>query len=263
MSGEFLSGDLDEDDPFTILYRALYRHKVQVVRAEASQLDVQPARLKKVFTAARLEADRSSAILMFALAEDLMLSAIERYCCTNLPGNGWKDAIAGNGLLATANNRLTFLFLLGWMDPSVHADLHLMKSIRNRFAHHADVEGFNDPKIRGYISTMTALEQAVFEGKAKSGMTPPKKLTPRQLFLMRSALTIAVLVTTLSVAPRARITGVAPWHVVDGDWKLLPDNLKAVHRLAVGYTVEVVGAAEPEQCEASSGCVSTNLEPGA
>jgi hypothetical protein len=136
---------------------------------------LQPERLKKVFAVAKAEADRSAAILMFALAEDLMLAAIHRHCNTQIPG-GWKDVTEGNGLLATASDRLTFLFIVNWLRPSTHANLRLMKSVRNRFAHHADVEGFDDAKIRGAIGSMFAIEKEMINGVSEEYLPKrPKK----------------------------------------------------------------------------------------
>jgi hypothetical protein len=168
---------IEDDSLASVGFRAYYHHLVQGIRKAVAEIDLQPDRVKRVFAAARAEADRSAAILMFALAEDLMLTAIHRHCNTEIPG-GWKDVTEGNGLLATASDRLTFLFIVNWIHPATHANLRLMKAIRNRFAHHADVEGFSDAKIMGSIGSMFAIEKAMIKGVSEEQLPQrPKKLT--------------------------------------------------------------------------------------
>ena len=90
--------------------QGIYDARVKMAREETAKLDLSADRIKKVFEKARGEADRSAAILMFALAEDLMIEAIERYCQTKLPGkHRWEDVKSVNGLLGTAQDRMTFL----------------------------------------------------------------------------------------------------------------------------------------------------------
>jgi DNA-binding MltR family transcriptional regulator len=218
--------------------RAYYHSVVQSLRESTAKIDLQPERLKKVFAAARAEADRSAAILMFALAEDLMLTAIHRHCNTKVPG-GWKDVTEGSGLLATANDRLTFLFIVNWIHPITHANLRLMKTIRNRLAHHADVEGFSDAKIRGAIGSMSPVERPMLDRIAEDGRPLPETIAPRHLFLMRSASAIVHLQSELAIAPEARAHQIAPGHVA-GRWEDLPVNMRELNEISASHTVEVM-----------------------
>src|SRR4051794_23791188 len=88
-----------------VVARALYGHHVKMVREHAAALDLQPQRIRNAFEVARGESDRSAAILIFALAEDLMLDAMKRYLNHDVKG-GWDELVSGNGLLATANDRI-------------------------------------------------------------------------------------------------------------------------------------------------------------
>jgi DNA-binding MltR family transcriptional regulator len=172
------------DENNTVLVRvarAMYGQQVDHVRQHAAELDLKPERLRRVFLAARTEADRSVAILMFALAEDLMLDAIKRYLNGDVKG-GWDEVTSANGLLANANDRITLLHLLSWIHPAVYADLRLLKSIRNRFAHHADVSNFEDGKIRSWISAISLTEAAALAAAIEAGVPRPTKFSARQLF---------------------------------------------------------------------------------
>ena len=90
-------------------------------------------RIQQAFAIAKTEADRSASILLFALAEDMMLDSFKCHLNSNLRG-GWSGVTGSNGLLATASDRITLLELLYWIRPQTCTDQRLMKSIRNRFA---------------------------------------------------------------------------------------------------------------------------------
>lgn len=141
------------DDPVSQLAGTMYDAQVKRIREQVSAYDIGAARLRSTFSAARSEADRSAAILMFALAEDLMLSGLQQHLRGDVKG-GWAEVSSGNGLLATANDRITLLALLGWMEPVVYSDLRALKSIRNLFAHHPAAIGFDDDKAKSYIATL-------------------------------------------------------------------------------------------------------------
>jgi hypothetical protein len=224
--------------------RAMYGTAVDSVREHAAKLALQPERLRRVFRTARSEADRSAAILVFALAEDLMLDAIKRYLKAGVKG-GWAEVTGSNGLLATANDRITLLCLLQWIHPVVYADLRLLKSIRNRFAHHGDVSSFEDTVIRNWIRAISANESAPLAAAAGAEAGHPTQPNARQSFLMRSALVVTRLVANLAVAPRARASQVAPGHVGGPTWELYPDNLKELNRIAAEVILSVIDQPQP------------------
>jgi len=227
----------------TKIARAMYGSTVHLVREHASKVDVQHDRLRKVFETARVESDRSSAILIFALAEDLMLDAMKRYLKGEIKG-GWDELIGGNGLLATANDRITLLSLLNWIHPVVYSDLRLLKSIRNRFAHHAEIQGFDDSVIKNWILAMNASEAAALDAVADAEDLRVGALNARQLFLIRSALVITRMVANLAVAPEARSSRVAPGHVEGESWDEYPENLKGLFRLSAEIIMAVTASAE-------------------
>lgn len=226
-----LTYGFEGDSPLIRATRAMYSHMVGTVTEHAASLDMQPDRLRRVFSTARTEADRSAAILVFALAEDLMLDAIKRYCNPDVQG-GWDEVTGGNGLLATANDRINFLYLLRWIQPQVYADLRLLKSIRNRFAHHADVSGFEEEKIKSWIYAMKTTEENLLGSVAWGDIPRSEKFTARQMFLARSSLVLTRLMANLAIAPEARAARVSPGHVESQGWDRFPDNLKELYRIA-------------------------------
>ena len=161
-------------------------------------------------------------ILLFALAEEMMLDCLAKRMNTSAKAS-WKQAIGTGGLLSTASNRLTLLELLYWIKPQTGADLRLMKSIRNKFAHHADVHEFSERQILGWITSMTKHEgvlEKIEEAKARS------KFTARQQFEMRSVATLCHLAMDLAVGPVAREAQVYPGALNMPDFDSQPQNMK-------------------------------------
>lgn len=227
------------DDPVSMTAGRMYGAEVARVREQAASYDIGAERLRKTFEGARAEADRSSAILLFALAEDLMLSGLKQHLHGEVKG-GWDELSGGNGLLATASDRITLLALLSWIHPTVYADLRVLKTIRNRFAHHPDVIGFDEQKIRSQISALTPIEKALLQKMAVGADTV---ISPRQLYLIRAGSTIVRLVLNLAVAPAARKGNVAPGHIDMVDWEQLPPNLQELFNISAEHMAAVMSPA--------------------
>lgn len=207
---------------------AIYKVAVQSALKHMEDYDFQLDRLRRVFSIIDLESDRSLAILIFALSEDLMLISMKHYMIGKVKG-GWEEVSSGNGVLATASARITILELLAWIRPDIAKHLRLMKSIRNRFAHHADVNDFEDSKIRGWISSMDHIEAPVLRAMEESESQPLK--TPRALFIMRSVLTITALVSDLAIRPAAIAAKV--WSGdISGSYDDGPEPLRDLRRIA-------------------------------
>lgn len=222
------------DDTASMVAGKLYGHHVGIVREEVAKYDIQADRLRKTYAAAREEADRSAAILLFAMAEDVMLHGLKQHLRGEVAG-GWDEISSGNGLLAAANDRITLLALLGWIQPLVYSDLRIMKAIRNRFAHHPDVIGFDENKVKSFIASLSPQEKAPLSAADAAG----ERLTPRQLYLLRAGGTLMRLVHNLAVAPAARRENIAPGHVADGDWAKAPANMQELHRILAEHMLLV------------------------
>lgn len=220
----------DEDTVLNRVARAIYGANVSHAREQAEQHDLQLDRLRRVFSAAQTETDRSVAILIFALAEDLMSEGLKANLNTGVKG-GWAAVTEANGVLATASDRITILELLFWVRADTCEDLRRLKSIRNRFAHHADVSSFADQKIAGWISGLSAREKPVFRLYDEKERSNWRKFNARELYVMRACSTVGQLVSDLAVGPAARAHRVDPMDVEGRDFDALPDNLKEIRRV--------------------------------
>ena len=218
----------------------MYGGEVERVRAEVAELDLQSERIRRVLRCAITEADRSAAVLIFALVEDLMLDAFKKNLSDEYIKGGWDEITSGNGLLSTANDRLSLLALLDWIKPSTYSDLRLLKSIRNRFAHHADVGGFDDKNIRSWLGSMNPIEKSILKSIDDIHEDTIHTLNARQTFLMRATMVVTELVSNLAIGPKARTSKVAPGHV-SSNWATCPENLREIHRVAAEIVLEVLG----------------------
>ncbi|WP_306225375.1 hypothetical protein [Bosea beijingensis] len=229
----------DGDDLEVRVARAMYGAAIERVRQHASEIDLRRDYVEKVLTTAIAESDRSAAILIFALVEDLMLDAFKRYLSASCIKGGWSEVIGGNGLLATANDRITLACLLGWIRPAVYADLRILKSIRNRFAHHAQIEGFSDGSVQSWISALNITEEPAVDSFRASGFCISESFSLREKYLMRASLVATELLTDLAIAPHARQTMVSPGHV-GGPWENVPDNIKDIRRIAARIIGDII-----------------------
>lgn len=226
----------DDPDLRDQVASAIYGVQVNQARKSVAEYDFQLDRMKRVFDRLDSETDRSLAILLFALAEDLMLCSLKYYMRGKTKG-GWDEVTSANGVLATANDRISILELLDWIRPKGADHLRLMKSIRNRFAHHADVNDFSENKIRGWLSSMDGLEKPITAELEKQYGPIQHKHTPRELFLMRAVLTIAALVTDLSVLPAAMAQQVWPGDVGGSNYDETPGPLKELRLLTADVII--------------------------
>jgi hypothetical protein len=86
------------------------------------------------------ETDRGAAVLagsyLGSLLEDLLRAKL-------VPGDYLKSLFSdANGPLGTFYSRITLAYALGLLPPEVQHDLHLVRKIRNKFAHHPEMMRF-------------------------------------------------------------------------------------------------------------------------
>jgi DNA-binding MltR family transcriptional regulator len=86
----------------------------------------------------RADSDRAAAVLgasvLDAQLEDLFRGALLPYT----PTNAFDGLFESNGPLSTFSARINLAFTLGWISDAVRRDLHVLREIRNSFAHSFD-----------------------------------------------------------------------------------------------------------------------------
>jgi DNA-binding MltR family transcriptional regulator len=104
-----------------------------------------------------------------------------------------------NGPLGTFSSRIDFSYLLGLLPKNAHRDLHLIRSIRNKFAHVAAPIGFENPDVKPLCDSL------IFHGVQK-GTEPGAKFRRSAMAL----LTIILASTNESEHITARPDAVVP-----------------------------------------------------
>lgn len=80
-----------------------------------------------------LQTDRGVAIVGVAWVEDEIALALESFLVSE--SNAWKRLFEGTGPLATFSAKIDLARLLGLITEAIRSDLHIIRDIRNEFAH--------------------------------------------------------------------------------------------------------------------------------
>jgi hypothetical protein len=152
--------------------------------------------IKAFFDKFSQESDRAAGILGGALL-DLHLERLFRArLAADTP-----EAVYGNrGPLGDFASRIDLAYALGWIDADTKNDLHIVRGIRNDFAHHADHElTFSDQSISDrarnfstsrYLTEFVAEIVGAFEGLGD--LAAPAKETLANIADPRPAFSITV-----------------------------------------------------------------------
>jgi DNA-binding MltR family transcriptional regulator len=79
------------------------------------------------------QTDRGAAIIATAWLEEAMSAAIESFLQADT--KTWQRLFDGNGPLATLSAKIDLARLLGLITETIRSDLHIIREIRNEFAH--------------------------------------------------------------------------------------------------------------------------------
>ena len=117
------------------------------------------------------ESERATAILAGAWIDHLLERKLAQFF-----SHGNADARAqlfgANGPFATFASKITAAFCAGWLDVDVHDDLHVIRKIRNRFAHQIHGLSMESPAIRSLIDSFRVPHREFYDwGKLRCAAT--------------------------------------------------------------------------------------------
>lgn len=122
------------------------------------------------------ESDRATALMAAAFLEDYLSKLIS--CFMVKDPSASKELFSHNGPLGTFSAKIDMAYMLALISPTVRKDLHLLRKIRNEFAHTAKPLEFAEHRIK------SRCEELKCTGLA------PKEDNPRTKF-NRAMMTIA------------------------------------------------------------------------
>ena len=79
------------------------------------------------------QSDRGAAIVATAWVDESISIALESFLRDE--STSWKRLFTGNGSLANFSSKIDLCHLLGLISSAIHSDLHIIRKIRNEFAH--------------------------------------------------------------------------------------------------------------------------------
>ncbi|MEK3747877.1 MltR family transcriptional regulator [Paenibacillus sp. FSL E2-8871] len=91
------------------------------------------------------ETDRGCALMAAAFLDELLKKLLEKYM-VNEP-NSFKELFTGSGGLSSFSSKINLSYLLGLISEKSKRDLHIIRKIRNEFAHSMEIIDFEHPPI--------------------------------------------------------------------------------------------------------------------
>ena len=112
------------------------------------------------------ESDRGSVLMAAAFIEDKLEDLLEAYFVKN--EKVCRQLLKGNGALATFSSKIDLTFLLGLIPENIFNDLHLLRKIRNEFAHTASKISFKTPSIKDRTRALSTLSKKMLRDDTKA-----------------------------------------------------------------------------------------------
>jgi len=117
-------------------------------------IDINLSKLEAAENELKGESDRAAAIVGASIIEsqleDLLTKAM-------IPDTQTTSLFDGHGPLSTLSAKTSIIESVGFLPKDVCTDLHLLRKIRNEFAHQHENLSFESPKISAWISTFGCL----------------------------------------------------------------------------------------------------------
>ncbi len=125
------------------------------------------------FNRLRKESDRAAAVLGAALLDVALGDVFSTRCGARVI----PDMLRANGVLGSFSNRIRMAYAIGWIADDTQHDLHLVRSIRNEFAHLDDhTLSFETQSIQDRareLRVLRALEAVVKDAAAGEPLDAP------------------------------------------------------------------------------------------
>ena len=115
------------------------------------------------------EYDRGCALMAAAFIEDKLEKLLESYFIEN--EKVCKQLLKANGALATFSSKIDLTFLLGLIPKNVFNDLHILRKIRNEFAHTASEISFKKSSIKDRTKALSTLSKKLLRDGTRAYFT--------------------------------------------------------------------------------------------
>ncbi len=221
---------------------ALFQQAMKQARLDAGVLDFNMSDAMPVFRKLVGETDTGIAIVSAAYFDD----CLKKLFSLNIDKSSRKifEAIFDfNGPLGTLSSKINLAFGLSLISKETHQRLNSIRKIRNEFAHSPYGISFNTEEIKNKIIGIDVnhkrfIDEIRKSKKIRSVTKPPSRLTMKEMFLIKSALTLAWMASEMIAFPIAKQNRV-PVGAILGDYDKLPNNLKDIRLKTADCVIEI------------------------
>lgn len=155
------------------------------------------------------ETDRGLAVLAPAYLDTLLEELLRAFL---RPTDAIDTLLQPSGPLGAYSVRIDLAHALGFLSDKAGRDLHLLRKIRNEFAHSVDTHAFSEDRVRNWCRELSPVEAykhaRVFDFSLPS--------TPRQVFEMAISSSIAEIANGMRYVRRRAV--VPPIQKPDENW---------------------------------------------
>lgn len=116
------------------------------------------SKIEDMVAFANKESDRGCALILSSNLDNRLKELLENLCI-KLPLDIKKRLFSGTGGLATFSSRIDMCYALGHLGEDEHRDLHLIRKIRNEFAHHEDKLTFDCHSVKSRCSEFRLIKE--------------------------------------------------------------------------------------------------------
>jgi len=177
---------IEDEKAVEAVAKALFEHALQQARAEVDKIGVGIIDAKQFFLELRKETDAALVVLSTSYVDTHLTDAFKKNM-PNLSENESTYIFDSAGPFSTMSGKIRVAHALGWLSDETSEDLHLLRKIRNLFAHDPYKRKIDASEIADYVATLHKYEIAPLDAIKQTHLLPA--LTTRQLYHIRAAMT--------------------------------------------------------------------------
>lgn len=227
-----------QDEILNAVAKAMFEHQVDAARIEFDQAGVGIDDAEQFFLDLAPESDAALVVLGTSYIDTHMTDSWRR----NMPGKSKAEYDAlfdGSGPLATFSAKIRLAHSLDWISDATNKDLHLLRKIRNLFAHDPYKTSLEDNEIMNLI---TALDPHG-EGKIMEIVSESvgfRVTMPTRLKLHHRMMAICSRTMVEMLAGKIAQTKSVPLEAVIGNYDKGPESLRNALRANARTTLKLL-----------------------
>lgn len=215
-----------DEDAVEAISKVLFEHALKSARAEVDQVGVSISDARQFFSELAQETDAGLVVLSVSYIDTHLADAFKKNML-GLSNRSAEEIFENTGPLSTMSAKIRVARGLAWLSESTASDLHLLRKIRNAFAHDPYRRSIGDKEIADYVDSLAATEAEPLKFLQEIREVPP--LTIRQQFHVRSAFVCFRMAIEMVCAPIALRHSLSPGTVM-GSFEEGPELKRSMAR---------------------------------